>query len=377
MNRTIKDALLDELIPVPDKFVKAEEIRSALEAKGFKISYWENGGIYKTLIMIFLQIYEELVHLLRFVLFNVYLKTAGDAWLDVKASDFSRYRKEALKTKGQVTLRRSQAGSVIEIPKGYIFKTEADSKGNEYRFIVQEKQFMKAHETEVKIQVTAEHEGEEYNVPPGKIIRCLQYIGDMEITNEKDWITREGSTREDDESLRERTVDWWDELAQLPTGPKYRAIALKVPGVMQCYVDDLHPRGQGTVDIILIGAAGVPTEALIASVKKEVEKVRGPYDDIEYVSPTEQMTDVSVEIFIDKLIDDTNVKALAKETIENLLKNVRGRSLNHLYRAKIIDELMNIPEIQNVKVLTPEEDIIVNNRTIIRLQDCTIAVKRV
>lgn len=377
MIRKIEDRLLDELIPLPNKFEMAEEIRQQLEKKGFKISYWENGGIYKTLIMVFLKIYEELIYLLRYVLYNVYLKTSGEEWLDVKANDFSRHRKEALKTQGYVTLRRSSSGGVLEIPAGYIFKTETDSKGNEYRFIVPEKQFMKAHETEAKIRVIAENTGEEYNVPPGKITKCLQYMGEIEIINEKDWIEKEGSSREDDESLRERTVDWWDELAQLPTGAKYRAIALKVPGVMQCYVDDLHPRGQGTIDIVLIGAAGVPTEALINSVKKEVEKVRGPYDDIEYISPTEQMTDVSVEIFIDKMMDDTNVKTLAKESIENLLKNVRGRSLNHLYRAKLIDELMNISEIQNVKVLTPQEDIIVNNRTIIRLQECTVTVKRV
>lgn len=374
----IEEKLLDKLIPVPDKFEKAEEIRQKLEDEGFNILYWENGGIFKTIVMVFLKVYEEVVHLLRYVLYNSYLATASEEWLDVKANDYSRYRKKALKTIGNVTLKRAKAGSVIQIPKGYIFKTEMDSKGREYRFIVQEQQYMQSYETSVDIKVVAEEEGEEYNLPADTIIKCVQYISGVDqITNEKDWIIKEGSSEEDDEDFRERTMDWYDELAQLPTGAKFRAIALAVDGVMQCYVDDLHPRGQGTIDIILIGAAGVPSQTLIDEVKVRIDTVKGPYDDVHYILPKEQEISISVEITIGKFIDETSIKQLAKETIETLLRNKKGKSLNYLYQAQITSELMKLQEIQNVKVISPTSDIEADNKTIIKLTECNVTVKRI
>ena len=54
----------------------------------------------------------------------------------------------------------------------------------------------------VDVLVEAEAEGSRYNVPEGQITRTLTYIGDVKITNAADWIVREGSDTEDDESAR-------------------------------------------------------------------------------------------------------------------------------------------------------------------------------
>lgn len=373
----ISEKLLDKLIPVPDKFEEAEKIRQKLEKQGFQISYWKNGGIFKTIIMIFLLIYEEIVQLLRSVLYNSYLATAEKDWLDVKANDLSQQRKKATKTEGWITLHRSKIGQTLTIPRGYIFKTDADSGGNEMRFLVEEEQYIQSFENTAKIKVVAEHPGEAYNLSENKIVKSLQHIeGITSIRNEKGWIIREGSNEENDESFRERTMDWYDELAQLPTAAKLQAIALSVPGVVQCYVNDLHPRGQGTIDIILIGSAGVPTQNLKDEVKAKHDEVKGPYDDILYIDPVEQEIDVNATILIEEFADEENLKKLATEAILKLLEKQKGKVLNHLYKAQITSTLMNISGIKNVTIVQPTEDVITNNKTILKLGNINITVQR-
>lgn len=374
----LEEKLLDELFPLRDKFEEAEEIRQELEDGGMEPIYFENGGIFKTLIMIFLLIKEEFLHLLRYVLMNCYLATAQGTWLDLKAMDYSRIRKKPLRTVGFVTLKRERTGNAIKIPVGYVFKTEMDGTGKEYRFLVEKEQYMQEYETTKKVEVVAETFGEEYNLPAGKIIKSIQHIeGINEIVNEKDWLIREGSSEENDEQFRERVQNWWDELAQYPTAAKVKAIAMNIPGVMNCYVDDLHPRGQGTYDVILIGSAGVPTEELVDEVKKEVAKVQGVYDDIKYIKPSIQTVNISVEIVISMFQEENAIKKEVEQAIEMILKNEKGKVLTHIYLAEIIKKIMSIEGVKNVRVTEPSADISTNNKTILQLGEKTVLIKRV
>lgn len=373
----LEEHLLNELIPVPDKVEEANQIKEELESAGLSPIYWENGGLFKTIIMVFLLIKEELLHLLRLVLMNSYLATAEGSWLDLKAQDYSRSRKRPLRTVGNVTLKRNTIGSTIKIPIGYIFKTQIDHSGKEYRFIVEKEQYMQDYENTCKIEVVAENSGEEYNLPAGKIVQSVQHIeGITEITNEKDWLLREGSSEESDEEFRERVQNWWDELAQLPTGPKLRAIAMNVPGVMNCYVNDLHPRGQGTIDIILVGTAGVPTQDLIDSVKEQIKKVQGPYDDIEYIKPSIQTVDIALEVTIPSFREEETIKTAVEQALEELLKNEKGKALTHLFIAEIIRKVMLLDGVTNVNVSSPSKDIVADNRTLLQLGKKNITVRR-
>ncbi|WP_261949178.1 baseplate J/gp47 family protein [Paenibacillus melissococcoides] len=93
------------------------------------------------------------------------------------------------------------------------------------------------------------------------------------------WITREGSDLEDIESLRARTLNSW-RLSTLPIAAKYKNVCEAIPGVLYVRVDDLHPRGQGTIDIIVTGTAGTPSEGLLQKVREEAEKIKGPDDNL-------------------------------------------------------------------------------------------------
>ena len=69
--------------------------------------------------------------LLRSVLNNMFMSHAEGVWAELKAADFSKKRKGAVKTRGYVTISREAStdagkeiiGDAVKIPKGHIFKT--------------------------------------------------------------------------------------------------------------------------------------------------------------------------------------------------------------------------------------------------------------
>ena len=51
---------------------------------------------------------------------------------------FSKKRKDAVKTRGYVTISRETSGDAVKIPKGHIFKTIRDINGEELRYFALE-----------------------------------------------------------------------------------------------------------------------------------------------------------------------------------------------------------------------------------------------
>lgn len=229
------------------------------------------------------------------------------------------------------------------------------------------------------VVVEAEKDGARYNVPPGQITKSLTHIeGIDKIENLSGWIIREGADIEDYESLRARTLGSWAELSTLPIRDKYKNVCEGVPEVLFVNVHDLHPRGQGTVDIIVTGTAGEATEGLLADVKKAAESIRGPYDDLLVKSSTTVEQDVAVSITVPEMIDSSGIEERAASVIAELLQISKGRSLNELTHADIIFELKDkLPDIRNVKVTTPEEDVLLDSDKVIVLGKVTVTARRV
>lgn len=182
------------------------------------------------MLMIVLRIKVEVIELLRVVLNNMFVSHAGGAWLDLKMADYSKKRKKAQKTQGFVTVSRTDmTGEAVKIPKGHVFKSILDINGEELRFFVLEAATLQKGASSVDVLVEAETEGSRYNVPAGQIVRTLTYLGDVTFSNAEDWIVREGSDTEDDESARARTLRSWSELAQRATEDTFIDAAESVP----------------------------------------------------------------------------------------------------------------------------------------------------
>lgn len=372
------DELLNKIIPIPDEDELEEEIRNELTYEGFKITNFRNGGVFRTIIKIFIKIYIELINLCRKVLKNSTLDGAENEWLDLKAADFSKERKVAEKIQGNLTLSRSTSGNQITIPKGYIFKTEPDSTGKELRYVNQADKVMLSSETSINIFVEAEIAGAEYNVPSGQITKSLIHIEGIEtITNNTDWITKEGSDQESDESFRLRTKNSWAELAVTPIRDKYKNIAEGITGVLVAEVDDQHPRGQGTINISIISPTGQATETLIQKVTEACEAIKGPYDNLLVKSAEAVVTDISVNLIISSTASDEGLIDKAKESISNLFTSKRLNTPNEFYISEIIYVLRkDISILKNVQVLSPANDVILTKGQIVTQGIVTVSVER-
>ena len=374
----IDEKILDEILPVPDRDELKQSIQDELAEEGFVITNFNSGGIFFTLMMIFIQIRIELVKLLRVVLNNMFISHAQGVWLELKAADFSKRRKLPTKTRGYMTIKRAVAEEVLRIRKGDVFKTEQDINGEELRYLALEDVVIPKDATEFKVLVEAEKEGSIYNVPPGQIKKSLTHIeGADEVVNEDAWITREGSDLEEIESLRSRILNSWAELSTLPISDKIKNVSEGVPGVLFVRVDDLHPRGQGTIDVIVTSTAGEASENLLELVEVEVNKIKGPYDNILVKSSETVSQDVEIVLVI---ADDANEEGLierANSIVIDLFKIKRGRNLNEIYHSDIILAIRKeLTILKNVKVLSPSTDLVLDKDKVIVLGNLVITLQR-
>lgn len=375
---------------MPELSELKEQTVEQLKEEGFAVTNFSTGGVFYHLMLIALQVRIELVQLLREVLGNMFAYSASDVWLELKAADFSKRRKEAVKTQGMVTVSRTSldeqgnspaTGETVKIAKGYIFKTAKDLNGEELRFFVTETTILQKDVDSVDVSVEAEQAGAKYNVAPGQINKCLIYLdGVQSITNKSGWITREGADVEDMESLRSRVLEAWSELSTLPTRDKYKNVCEAVPGVLAVTVHDQHPRGQGTVDIVVTSTAGQATEGLLCDVRKAVDTVKGPYDNVLVKSSETVEQEVSVIVTVPSRLDTTGLKETAEAGITQYMQIGKQRVLYELYTfdlaCAVRDAIKGTYQYKNIRVTSPDRDVILDNDKVILLGACTVTVEQ-
>lgn len=385
----LNDNTLDEVLPVPELQTLTDEAVEELQKEGFAVTNFTPGGIFYHLLVTALQARVELVELLRKVLGNMFVSSAEGVWMELKAADFFKRRKEAVKTQGKVTVSRVRAGEVdsreslgeaVKIAKGYIFKTVKDVNGEELRYLVTETTTLPKDTQSVEVPVEAEEAGAKYNVAPGQITRCLIHLeGVEEIKNASGWITREGADEESIESLRSRTLGAWAELSTLPIRDKYKNVCEAVPGVLAVTVHDQHPRGQGTVDIIVTGTAGQATEGLLNDVRKAVDTIKGPYDNMLVKSSETVEQEIHVTVTVPTGLDITGLKERAETGLVEYMQIGKGRILYELYTFEVACAVRDAIEgfsYKNIKVTTPAEDVILDNDKVIILGEYSVAIKQ-
>lgn len=370
---------LDAVLPLPEIEERRDELVTELKEEGFVITNFHSGGIFYTLLMIVLRIEREFKMFLRAFLNNAFVTHASGAWLDLKATDYSKKRKKAQKAQGLVTVSRTDAeGDAVKIEKGHVFKTKKDINGEELRFFALEATVLQQGARAVDVLVEAEMEGSRYNVPEGQITRSLTFLNGIdEITNGADWITREGSDTEDDDGLKTRTLRSWSELAARPIEDTFINAAESVPGVLFAQADCQHPRGQGTVDVIVTGTAGEATEGLLDAVREAVDKIAGPYDNILVKSSVVVPQDIEVVVTTDDVSDDAEIKGKVASVLTELLAVRKGRKFYELTISDINHAIRSsYTAATNVSVTTPAQDVKLDKDKVITLGAVTVTVRR-
>lgn len=375
----ISEEILDKVCPVPDEEEEMERIRNELEDEGFIINNFNKGGIFYLIIRIFVTIYIEIKTLARTVINNLFIKHADEDWLEIKAPDFGKARKEAVKAQGYITVYRNEYQNALQITKGHMFKTLPDVNGKELKYYVLETTVIGAGEESGRVLVEAEESGTSYNLPSGKITISMIHLDGVEaVSNEDGWLHLEGSDIEDIEDFRERIGESWSELAELTTEDKLKNVARKVSGVLNVEVDAQHPRGQGTTDIIITGTGGEATKELLQRVEAATSYLKGNYDDFLYKSSTVIRQDISLTIYISKEVSTTGVKATAEHIIEDVLQLGKREELNCLYMDDVRYALKKgIADCKRVEFSKPAADIEEEKDVVVMLGSLEVEVLNV
>lgn len=375
----IDEEILDKVCPIPDEDETMEEIKGKLGEEGFIINNFNKGGIFYIIIRIFVLIYIDIKRLARSIINNLFIKHAEGDWLEIKVADVGKKRKEAIKTRGYVTLYRDDYQNALQITKGHMFKTLPDVNGKELKFYVLDTTVIGAGEKSGKVLVEAESPGTGYNVSTGKItVSMIHLDGAVSVSNEEGWLYEEGADIEDLEDLRTRAEDAWSELAERTTEEKLINVSKKVSGVLDVRVDAQHPRGQGTTDIIITSTSGEATQELLKKVENATAYLKGNYDDFLYKSSTIVNVDIKLTLYIAKDASTDGVQQTAEKTIEKFMQLSSREELNCLYMDDIRYALKSdIETYKRAEISSPDGDIELDKGKVIMLGGIEVIVKNV
>ncbi len=374
----IDESIMEKIIPLPDENEEMENVQGELEDEGFPITNFKKGGIFYHLCRMLVTIYIELKELARTIVNSCFIKHAEGDWLKIKAADYSKQQKEAKKAKGYVSIYRSEYNNALQVTKGHCFKTEPDAGGKELKFYCCENTVIDAGEPVGRVLVEAEEAGTYYNIAPGRITISMIHLDGVDyVTNEEDWLFEEGAEEEDLEDLRDRCMSSWAELATRTIEEKLRNAAKSVPGVLDARIDAQHPRGQGTVDVIVTGAAGEASPELIRKVGEAIEPLKGNYEDYLVKSSEIVRQDFELVVYLAEDAATDGVDAQAEKLIEDMMALTRGE-MNTLYRDSIIQVLSTkIEEYRKTDILQPPDDMVLEQDKVIMAGDITVTVRNV
>ena len=347
-----------------DMFTRIEEVQDEYKANGWLPRRLNlNRGIVRGLIELWCWGLYQLYTFLAYILIQASAKTATGKWLEWHCAQVEVYRKEASKAVGAVIFSRTTSVGNVPIPAGRIVKTKPDGAGMVYRFVTTEDAVLPDGDTQISVAVVAEEYGMASNVTAGQISEIATVIDGIDsVTNAADWLTSEGADEEDDDSLRTRYELKWKEGSGV-TKYAYESWALSVTGVESVTILDQHPRGQGTVDVVIRGAAGVPTQNLIDAVTAVIDEKFPINDDYLVRSPDTSGVVIGAQLVLTSGVP-ADILAAAENRLRALFEAVS--SVDGVDRLKIGEDLtmdrliatiMAVPGVKKINWTSPAADL--------------------
>lgn len=254
-------------------FARIEEVQDEYAAKGWLPRRLNlNKGVVRGLLELYCWGIWQLYKLLEAVLYQAFPRYATGDWQNVHSEQIGNDRKAATKTRGDIAFFRNPSNSGnIRIPAGRILRTLPDGLGNVYRYVTLADAVLPQGAESIAVPCVAEEYGALSNAGPGQIADLVTPVdGILRVDNGADWITKEGASEETDDAMQRRYALSWEALGGV-TSAKYKSVALGVTGVVDVAINDQHPRGEGTIDIIVKGSAGIPTDTLLEDVTTAID----------------------------------------------------------------------------------------------------------
>jgi len=309
------------------------------------------------------------------IILNAFAQTATGSYLDYLCGSLSLFRKRETKTIGYIIFgRNGSLKSNVSIKKGSIVKSKMNSFGREYRYFVTEDTVLAENQSEVSVKVEAENYGSNYNLISGYITRIVTPISGVDyITNNVDWILEAGTDQETDDSLRQRYFEKWGELTSGANEKAYQSWAKSIPSVSDAIVIPT-PRGNYTVDVIILTNSGLPSQQIIDEVASLIEEKRPIGVDVQIKAPLE--VNVNIDITLHILPQYSSMQNFIKQQTSEIVnalfvKNIDRISVFKIGEDFVIDKvkqqiLNNIEGIKYIEFITPTTNVTCPNDSIIK-----------
>lgn len=359
-------------------FERIEAVQDEYAARGWLPTRLNlNKGIVRGIIEIFAWGLWQLYNFLDRIHRQAVPIESSEEWLDVHAAQVDEARKPATKTRGNVLFLRGELAGNIRIPAGRIVRTRPDGTGAIYRYVTDELAVLPDGAESVAVPVTAEEYGQGANAAVGQICELVTPVeGIGGVVNAADWLIEEGADEEGNISLRRRYVLAWQSKAGI-TRAAYEAAALSVPGVADVFVADQHPRGEGTVDVVVQGAAGMPTEKLLADVRAALDAAIVVNHDLLVKAPLPVPVDVDLTL---ELLsgDEAAILARAEAWIRSLFSYSADEDIprfsigKDVIRDRIASGLVTIPGVKRVIWDSPVSDLEISAVSLALLQSLAV-----
>ena len=177
----------------------------------------------------------------------------------------------------------------LPIPKGTVCMT-----AGLVAFATIEDAVLSAGQRTVTVPAEAVEPGPGGNVP-AKAARIMTVAptGISDCVNESPFTG--GAAEEDDEALRRRVLATYQSLPNGANAAYYEQEALRHDGTAAACVLPKN-RGLGTVDVIIAGTGGIPSEALLQEVQSDLEKKREIAVDVKVFAPKTKTVDLLISV---------------------------------------------------------------------------------
>ncbi|WP_304736670.1 baseplate J/gp47 family protein [uncultured Desulfovibrio sp.] len=344
-------------------FERIEAVQDEYAARGWLPARLNlNKGIARGIIELFAWGLWQLYKFLEVVHRQAIPLEATGEWLDTHAAQVDEKRKPATKARGNVLFLRGDGTGNIRIPAGRIVRTLPDGKGDIYRYVTDELAVLPEGAASVAVPATAEEYGRGANAAVGQICDLATPVeGILGVTNTADWLLEEGADAENDASLQRRYVLAWQSKAGV-TRAAYEAAALSVPGVVDVYVADQHPRGEGTVDVVVMGTAGMPTEKLLTDVRAALDAAIVINHDLLVRAP--EPVNVTVRAVLELLSGDADaIRAEAESWVRSMFSYGDDPAIprfsigRDVVRDRLASGLVSIAGVKRIRWESPAGDV--------------------
>ncbi len=256
----------------------------------------------------------------KWILKQMFPQTADSPYLEMHAARKGVFRKESNKSQGILRFSRYVADVVDRIvaPENEC-STKPDRDGNKVLFAPTKAITLSAGQLYIDVPAAAVYAGSSGNVAANSITEMIVPPDGFDyVINPEAFL--DGADIEDLEVFRARFLDYCANPENGGNETDYEKWALEVPGVTSAKALSLN-RGNGTIDIVIAGANGVPSQALIDEVQAYINSKRQVGCDPRVIAPTPVAVNVTATI---EPKEGYQLNDISEKIIENIQKCINS-----------------------------------------------------